>query len=82
MNNIDKIIEIIRDAMDTFLDDDIEITADMDLVTDLHADSLDKVLIIGNIEEEFGVDIKNDDFSNIRTVADIDKKISEKLKRG
>lgn len=77
MNNTEKIIEIIRREMGEFIDSDAEITAETNLIRDLHVDSLDLVAIVDTIEEEFDIKIKNDDMSNIRTVNDIDKKINE-----
>lgn len=77
MNNTEKIIEIIRREMGEFIDSDTEITAETNLIRDLHVDSLDLVAIVDTIEEEFDIKIKNDDMSNIRTVNDIDKKINE-----
>ena len=63
--------------MDTLLDPDVEITPDMNLTSDLHVDSLDMVLIVDRIEEAFGIHIKTEDMSGIRTVNDIEKKILE-----
>ena len=39
------------------------------------------VLVVDAIEEEFGINIKNEDMSGIRTVRDIEKKIIE-MKQG
>jgi acyl carrier protein len=77
MNNIEKIIEIIKEELDSELDPAVEITSDMDLAADLHIDSLDKVLIVGDIEKEFGIVFSNDDLSNVRTIDDISEKIDE-----
>lgn len=77
MNVREKIIEIIKREMETFIDADTEITPDMNLTSDLHIDSLDMVLIVDSIEEEFGIHIKTEDMSGIRTVNDIEKKIQE-----
>lgn len=81
MNYTDKIIEIIRNEMDMFIEPDAVITPDMNLAADLHIDSLDMVLVVDAIEEEFGINIKNEDMSGIRTVRDIEKKIIE-MKQG
>lgn len=77
MNNTEKIIEIIRREMGVFIDSSAEITPDTNLIRDLHVDSLDLVAIVDTIEEEFGIKIRNDDLTNIRTVNDIDRKINE-----
>lgn len=41
-----------------------------DFCQDLHADSLDHVEIIMAVEEEFGIDIPDDDAEKIKTVQD------------
>lgn len=38
------------------------------LLEDLHADSLDGVTLLIDIEEEFGIDVNDDDVQNIKTV--------------
>ena len=77
MDNIKRIIEIIRDELGSELDPDIAITPDLDLAADLHVDSLDKVLIVGDIEKAFDIVFSNDDLSNVRTISDIVEKIDE-----
>ena len=41
------------------------------LIDDLKADSLDVVELVMNLEEEYGVEIPDDDLPGIRTVGDI-----------
>ncbi len=77
MTYTEKIIEIIKKEMDSIIDPDMEIATDMDLAADLHIDSLDMVLIIDDIEEEFGINIKTADMVGIRTIDDIQAKIKE-----
>lgn len=48
-----------------------KVTDDADLVTDLGADSLDKVELLMAFEEEFGVSISDEEASKLRTVNDI-----------
>ncbi len=55
MNNVEKIIEIIKEELGSELDPAITIAPDLDLAADLHVDSLDKVLIVGDIEKAFEV---------------------------
>ncbi len=73
MSRLEKIIEIIKSVGFEVAENDIEITADTNIAADLGQDSLDMVLIIGQLEEEFGVEIGNDAVQDIRTVGDIDK---------
>lgn len=75
MNITEKVIEIIRTEMGTLIPDDIEITPDMNLASELRVDSLDMVLIVDDIEEAFNIHIKTEDMTGIRTIADIEAKI-------
>ena len=56
-----------------------EITMDTTFVDDLGADSLDIFQIIMGIEEEFDVEIKNEDAEKIATVADAVDQIKNAL---
>lgn len=48
-----------------------EIAMETDLMKDLSADSLDAVEIIMAIEDEWGIEIPDEDAEKIRTVADL-----------
>jgi len=56
------------------------ITLDSRYIDDLGADSLDQVELIMALEEEFGVEIPDEDAEKIRTIADTLKYISEHAK--
>ena len=45
--------------------------SDTSLTDDLHADSLDKVEIIMQVEENFGITIDDDAALNFRTIGDV-----------
>lgn len=47
------------------------ITPESKLIEDLKADSLDVVELIMDLEQEYGVEIPDDDLPGIRTVGDI-----------
>ncbi len=49
---------------------------------DLNADSLDVVEIQMALEEEFGVEIPEEDFDKIQTVGDVVRYIEEKVDSG
>lgn len=66
--NIDKIKAIIAENLSLEAE---EITLESSLQEDLGADSLDAVEIIMAIEEEFNVEIGDDEAKNIKTVKDI-----------
>lgn len=63
----DKLKEIIADVLNV---DEGEITMDTTFVDDLGADSLDVFQIIMGIEEEFDIEISNEDAEKIVTVGD------------
>ena len=64
----DKIKEIIVEQLQV---DASEITLDTNLIKDLSADSLDAVEIIMAIEDEYGIEIPDEDAENIQTVQDL-----------
>ena len=47
------------------------LTPEANLVDDLGADSLDVVELVMALEEEFGVEIPDEEVENIRTIADV-----------
>ena len=53
------------------------VTDDKNLMNDLGADSLDTVQLIMDIEEEFDIEITDDDAESLHTVADIRKYIED-----
>ena len=63
----EKLQKIIAEVMDV---DPEEVRPDMAFVDDLGADSLDVFQIIMGIEEEFDIEIDNDDAAKITTVQD------------
>ena len=72
----EKIKKIIAEVLNV---DEEEITMDTTFVDDLGADSLDIFQIIMGIEEEFDVEIKNEDAEKIATVADAVDQIKNAL---
>ena len=64
----DKIKEIIMEQLQV---EESEITMDTNLMKDLSADSLDAVEIIMAIEDEYGIEIPDEEAENIQTVADL-----------
>jgi acyl carrier protein len=57
--------------------DEDKVTMDAEFIGDLNADSLDLVEVIMAMEQEFEVEIKDEDAENIRTVADAVQYITE-----
>lgn len=64
----DKIKEIILDQMDV---DEEDITPDADIQDDLQADSLDIVMLMKTISDEFEMAVPDDAVDSIKTVGDI-----------
>jgi len=57
--------------------DESKITLDAKLKEDLELDSLDSVELIMSAEEEFGIEIPDEDVMNFKTVNDIVNYIEE-----
>ena len=57
--------------------DEAEVVANASFVDDLGADSLDVVELIMAFEEEFGIEIPDEDVMNFKTVNDIVNYIEE-----
>ncbi|HGY10210.1 acyl carrier protein [Oceanithermus sp.] len=56
-----------------------KVTPEARFIEDLDADSLDIVELIMGLEDEFGLEISDEEAENIRTVGDAIKFIEEKL---
>lgn len=54
-----------------------KVTMDAEFIGDLNADSLDLVEVIMAMEQEFDLEIKDEDAENIRTVGDAVNYINE-----
>jgi len=52
------------------LDEDTEITLDTSFVDDLEADSISLVELIMGLEDEYGIEIEDEDAEKIKTVRD------------
>lgn len=72
----EKLQKIISEVLNV---DEDEITMDTTFVDDLGADSLDLFQIIMGIEEEFDIEIANEDAENIVTVADAVEQIKNAI---
>lgn len=56
-----------------------KVTPDADFIDDLGADSLDVIELTMAFEEEFGVEIPDDDMEKVQTVGDAHNMLAEKL---
>jgi acyl carrier protein len=71
----EKIRELIVDQLG--IEED-EITLNTHLMKDLEADSLDAVEIIMAIEDEFGIEVPDEDAEKFQLISDIVKYVEEK----
>ena len=71
-----KVIELIVEQLDA---DVKNISNDDSFMDDLGADSLDTVELIMAFEEEFDIEIPDEDAENIRTVGDVIEYLEDKL---
>ena len=74
--HFDKIKEIVIDKLGV---EEAKVTMDAKFIDDLGADSLDTVELIMQFEEEFGIEIPDDDAENLLSVKQAVGYITEKL---
>ena len=74
MADFQKVKSIITEQLGV---DESEVTPEADFVDDLGADSLDTVELVMALEEEFGIEISDEDSEKIKTVGDVVKYIDE-----
>lgn len=70
----EKVKDILVDQLDV---EEEKVTMEASVADDLGADSLDIVDLVMSLEEEFDVEIPDDQVENIKTVGDIVKYIED-----
>ncbi|MBP5291825.1 MAG: acyl carrier protein [Lachnospiraceae bacterium] len=73
---IEKVIDIIVEASET----EEDVTVDTSLIDDIGLSSMESILILGDIENEFGIDLPITGLRRVRTVGDLCQHVIEKLK--
>ncbi|RLK63049.1 acyl carrier protein [Atopobacter sp. AH10] len=68
MENYEKLVELVAENLGV---DQDKVNENSDLFEDLNADSLDLVELTMAIEDEFDVEIEDDNLDSIKTVKDI-----------
>ena len=66
--DFEKVKEIIVDSLSC---DESQVTMEANLKDDLEADSLDAVEVIMALEEEFDIEIPDEEAENFKTIGDI-----------
>lgn len=77
MSTFDRVKKVVVEQLDV---NEEEVTPTASFVDDLGADSLDVVELVMGLEEEFDVEIPDEDAEKIGTVADAVSYIEEKAK--
>lgn len=72
----EKVREIIAEQLGV---DESDVTMDTHLMKDLEADSLDAVEIIMAIEDEYGIEIPDEDAEKFQSVSDLVKFVEANL---
>ena len=72
----DKIKEIIIEQLSV---DESMVTLETNLMKDLEADSLDAVEIIMAIEEEYGIEVPDEDAERFQTVGDLVEYVEDQI---
>ena len=70
----EKVAAVLAEQLDAEED---AITLDTSLVDDLGADSLDVVDLVMTLEDEFDMEIPDEDITEVRTVGDVVKYLEE-----
>jgi acyl carrier protein len=76
MANAEKVKTIISEQLGVKIE---EVKPESNFIDDLGADSLDTVELVMAFEEEFGVEIPDEDAEKLKTVGDAINYISQKL---
>lgn len=74
MSVADKVFEIVAERMGEKKED---LNLQTSFIDDLHADSLDQVELIMELEDKFDLNIPDEDAENIKTIGDAIKYIEE-----
>lgn len=73
---LEKLIDLLAKQFDVDRD---EINENTDIVDDLGADSLDVVDLVMTLEDEFDMEIPDEDVETIRTVGDLSKYLEDHI---
>lgn len=74
MDTFERIRELLAEQLD--IDED-KITMDSDILEDFEADSLDVVDMVMTLEDEFGIEVPDEQIENFHTVGDVVRYVEE-----
>lgn len=72
----EKIKKMLADQLDA---DENDLTMDTDIAKDLGADSLDVVELLSSIEDEFDIEVPDEEIDNIKTIGDLTEYIQNNM---
>ena len=75
METKEKVIEVIKDNTSVGMD----ISLDMHLTNDLEIDSLDMLMIVNTLEDEYSIEVETDCLKDLKTVEDVVEKVNQML---
>ena len=73
---LEKIIRMLSEYTDVPAD---QINANSDFVLDLHIDSVDMVAMVMTLEDEFDIEIPDEDIETIHTVGELARYLEEHI---
>lgn len=73
----DRVKAVIIEQLD--VSEEVEITEETSMMKDLDADSLDAVEIMMELEDEFEIEIPDEDAEQFKTIGDIVKFVESKI---
>ncbi len=71
---LEKVMELLAEQLDVDVD---TMSADTKIADDLGADSLDVVDMLMTLEDEFGIEIPDEDIEGLKTVGDVAEYIQQ-----
>ena len=76
MSTFDRVKKIVVDQLGV---NEADVTIDSTFIDDLGADSLDVVDLVMSLEDEFDIEIPDEEIENIKTVGDVVKYIEDNI---
>lgn len=78
MTTLQRLVQVFEQVFEDEVDSSL-IRPESELVADLEMNSIGMLYMALALEEEFGIKFSNEDFRDLRTVADVINKVESKL---